>query len=67
MLTVPEISRFLSNNRFYNVSDSDIYCMINFYDNYGESALRYDDFLQIVMPCDAPVLRDLVNKRQNYR
>ena len=44
-LTVPEISRFLDRNRFYNIAESDIYCLINFYDNFGESSLRYDDFL----------------------
>ena len=67
VITVPEIAQFLARNRFANVAEADIYCVINFYDNFGESSLRYDDFLQIVLPCDAPELREMVMRRQNYR
>ena len=49
------------------MTEADCSAIINYFDNSGEQRgrLRYDDFLQVVMPCDAPHLRALIAQRPN--
>ena len=40
--------------------------MVNYF-SPNSGALRFDDFMNIIMPCDAPDLRDMVSRRRNHR
>ena len=47
-------------------TESDCYQIVKYFDGSSQEALRYTDFLQMIMPCDSQHLRAEVAQRPNF-
>eukprot|EP00349_Pseudokeronopsis_sp_Brazil_P005541 CAMPEP_0202958990 /NCGR_PEP_ID=MMETSP1396-20130829/3257_1 /ASSEMBLY_ACC=CAM_ASM_000872 /TAXON_ID= /ORGANISM="Pseudokeronopsis sp., Strain Brazil" /LENGTH=231 /DNA_ID=CAMNT_0049677333 /DNA_START=22 /DNA_END=717 /DNA_ORIENTATION=- len=59
-----EVLNFLRDNKEYSLTLQDCESFVNFYDNDKDGYLDYDEFLQIVRPCEDIPLRDSVLERR---
>ena len=59
-------SRFRTNG-VEEANESDCFAIAKYFDSEGEGLLYYNDFLQILMPCDDPHLRAEVGQRPIYQ
>ena len=57
-LSVSELQNFLRDNSVHHVSDSELYNLIKFFDSDGNGRLNYQEFTQIVLPCEDNYLRN---------
>lgn len=64
-ISAHDMLRFLRQTGFNETHESECQQLISYFDNGNSGTLSYDDFLQIILPCDAPQLRQLVIKKQN--
>ena len=62
-----DISHFLRENGITGISPSDCAAMIKFFDSDQDGSMSYNDFLQVVLPCDDTYLRAEVLKRPYSR
>lgn len=52
-----ELLSFLRDNREYSMSEEDCSLIINFYDADNDGRLTFDEFQQLVLPCEDNFLR----------
>ena len=57
IITSVDILNFLRQNQIEEINESDCYSIVKYFDSKGHGNLAFNDFLQIVMPCDEPSLR----------
>ena len=55
-----EILMFLRSNNVEDATEADTAYIVKFFDSDGDGVLDYEDFLQMVMPCDDPYLRSAI-------
>ena len=53
-----EINNFLRDNSVYHVSESETFTLTQFFDSNGNNRLSFQEFLQIVLPCEDNFLRN---------
>lgn len=66
-LTSFEILNFLRDNSVYHVSESEAYALIQFFDSNGNNKLSFQEFLQMILPCENNVLRNITLDRPSRR
>lgn len=47
-------------------TESDCYYIVKFFESKGDETLTFNDFLQIIMPCDDQHLRAEIAQRPNF-
>ena len=62
-ITSREICNFLRDNGIYHVSDSEAHNLVMFFDNNGNGRLSFDEFIQMILPCEDNFLRNLTLDR----
>lgn len=62
-----EIVDFLRNNQVYHVNDSEAYSLVQFFDNDGNGRLSYQEFSQMILPCEDNLLRNITLDRPSRR
>jgi Ca2+-binding EF-hand superfamily protein len=62
-----ELINFLRDNSCYHVSESEAFNLVQFFDSNGNNRLSYQEFLQIVLPCENNVLRHITLDRPSRR
>lgn len=62
-----DISSFLKANGCTGIAPSDCAFLIKFFDSDADGQMNYDDFLQLVLPCDDSYMRSEVLKRPYSR
>lgn len=60
-----DMLRFLRQLGFCETHEAECEQVIRYFDNVHCGGLNYDDFLQVILPCDAPELRMVIINREN--
>jgi len=58
MPPLPEI--WCRENGVDEANESDCYKIVKYFDSDGDFKLNYQDFLQVLMPCDSASLRSAI-------
>ena len=66
-LTPDEICNFLRDNAVYHVSMSEAQSLIEFFDSDGNKRLTFQEFLQMCLPCEDNLLRNITLDRPSRR
>ena len=53
-----ELSNYLRDNAIYHVLDSELSILVQFFDSNGNARLSFQEFLQMVLPCEDNFLRN---------
>ena len=51
----------------HNVSEPEVYALLKFFDSDEDGLLSFQDFIQIVLPCEDNKLRNVVVQRPSHR
>ena len=62
-----ELVAFLRDNGVHHVSEGEAYELVKFFDSDGNCRLTYDEFIQILLPCEDMVLRNITIDRPSRR
>ena len=62
-----EVVNFLRDNSVYHVSESEAYSLIEFFDSDGNKRLSFQEFLQLMLPCEDNILRNITLDRPSRR
>jgi Ca2+-binding EF-hand superfamily protein len=62
-----EIIDFLRDNSVYHVSESEAFSLVQFFDSNSNNRLAYQEFLQMLLPCENNVLRNITLDRPSRR
>jgi len=62
-----EIVNFLRDNSVYHVSESEAFTLVQFFDSDGNNKLSFQEFLQMFLPCEDNVLRNITLDRPSRR
>eukprot|EP00347_Sterkiella_histriomuscorum_P002529 403367801 len=62
-----ELKDFFLDNREYTISESDAYNLIKFYDLDKDTRLTFQEFQQMLLPCEDNYLREKTSNRAPFR
>ena len=62
-----EFCNFLRDNAVYHVSISEAHSLIEFFDSDGNKRLTFQEFLQMLLPCEDNLLRNITLDRPSRR
>ena len=62
-----EFGDFLRDQGVYHISDSELYQLTSFFDNNGNGSLSFQEFLQMWLPCEDNILRNMTLDRYSAR
>lgn len=62
-----EIVNFLRDNAVFHVSDSEAHALVKFFDSDGNQRLTFQEFIQVFLPCEDNVLRNITIDRPSIR
>lgn len=66
-ITSGELFNFLRENCVYTISEGELYRLVKFFDNNEDGRLSYQEFEQILLPCEDNCLRRMAQERRAYR
>jgi hypothetical protein len=66
-LTSIQLLNFLRDNCVYSVSENECYRLLRFFDSDEDGRLSYNDFNQILLPCEDNCLRQITLDRHACR
>ena len=62
-----ELVNFLRDNGVAHVSEGEAYNLVSFFDSDGNKRLSFQEFIQMVLPCEDNVLRNITIDRPSLR
>ena len=62
-----ELVTFLRENACYHIGEAEAFSLVKYFDSDGDMRLRFNDFMQIFLPCEDNMLRDIVMQRPARR
>ena len=62
-----EICNFLRDNGVAHVGESECYNLVSFFDSDGNKRLSFQEFIQLLLPCEDNVLRNITIDRPSVR
>jgi len=62
-----ELVNFLRDNAVVHVSDGEAYDLVKFFDSDGNGKLSFQEFIQMLLPCEDNVLRNITIDRPSIR
>lgn len=62
-----ELVDFLRDNGVFHVSDPEAFDLVKFFDSDGNSKLSFQEFIQMFLPCEDNVLRNITIDRPSIR
>ena len=62
-----EICNFLRDNGVAHISESECYNLVCFFDSDGNKRLSFQEFIQMLLPCEDNVLRNITIDRPSVR
>lgn len=66
-ITSFEILNFLRDNRVYTATEQECHRLVKFFDSDEDGRLSFNDFIQIVLPCEDNFLRNVTLDRPTFR
>ena len=66
-VTSREVCNFLRDNGVYHVSEGEAHTLVCFFDNNGNGRLSFQEFLQMLLPCEDNYLRNRTLDRPSRR
>ena len=67
LLTSGDILNFLRDNAVFSANESDCFRLLRFFDSDEDGRLSYQDFIQMVLPCEDSFLRQVTQDRPSIR
>jgi Ca2+-binding EF-hand superfamily protein len=62
-----ELINFLRDNSVYHVAESEMFNLVCFFDSDGNRRLSFQEFLQMLLPCEDNLLRNMTLDRPSRR
>ena len=62
-----EVIAFLRDQSVYHVTESEAFQLVSFFDNNGNGRLSFQEFLQMFLPCEDNMLRNMTLDRYSAR
>jgi len=62
-----EFGDFLRDQGVYSIGESEAYQLVSFFDNNGNGSLSFQEFLQMWLPCEDNILRNMTLGRYSAR
>jgi len=62
-----ELTNFLRENHVFHVADGEALELVKFFDSDGNARLTYQEFIQLLLPCEDMVLRNITIDRPPRR
>lgn len=62
-----EIVAFLRDNAVYHVSEGEAFELVRFFDSNGDARLTFQEFIQMLLPCEDNILRNATLDRPSRR
>jgi Ca2+-binding EF-hand superfamily protein len=62
-----EVINFVRDNSVYHILEGEAYALIQFFDSNGSGKLSFQEFLQMVLPCEDNLLRNMTLDRPSGR
>ena len=62
-----EVIAFLRDQSVYHVTESEAFQLVSFFDNNGNGRLDFQEFLQMFLPCEDNILRNMTLDRYSAR
>lgn len=62
-----ELLNFLRDNQVHNISEPELYQLVRFFDSDEDGLLSFQDFLQMLLPCEDNFLRNQTMDRVTHR
>ena len=66
-ITSIEILNFLRDNSVYHVAEPEAFNLVSFFDGDGNKRLTFQEFLQVFLPCEDNLLRNMTLDRPSRR
>ena len=66
-ITSFEIINFLRDNSVFHISEGEAFTLVQFFDSNGNNRLSFQEFLQMILPCENNVLRNITLDRPSRR
>ena len=66
-LSPNEFVNFLRDNSVYHVSHDEAFELIKFFDSDGNNRLSFQEFIQMILPCEDNLLRNITLDRPSRR
>jgi hypothetical protein len=60
------LSYYYRENGIEKATEADCYYVVKYFDSDEDGCLNFQDFLQVLMPCDNQYLRAVIAQRPNY-
>lgn len=65
-ITSYELNNFLRDHHVYTISESEAFNLVKFFDSDNDNRLSFQDFLQLLLPCEDNLLRSITLDRPHY-
>jgi len=62
-----ELLNFLRDQQIHHVAESELYQLVRFFDSDDDGRLSFQDFLQMLLPCEDNTLRNMTIDRPSRR
>lgn len=66
-ITSIELVNFLRDNGIAHITEGEAYNLISFFDSNGDKRLSFQEFIQIMLPCEDNILRNITIDRPSVR
>jgi len=62
-----ELANFLRDNQIHHITEPELFLIVKYFDSDEDGRLSFQDFVQMVLPCEDNTMRNQTMDRPSYR